>query len=310
MHRKAADAVLKTDETVAREWRGVDMTDRCVYCGMALEMRPIRRKLDGEVLTFCSERCLSLFRVLGPQGKVRARIQMERAGILSRIEKARGTRALTLIHRREPWSDEPGGFITIEDSEALVAQIRRTPRDRPIDLIIHTPGGIALAAEMIAMAVKKHDGKVTAIVPFYAMSGGTLIALAADEILMEKESILGPVDPQIQGFPARSLITLLSRKPIETISDQMVVLSEIAQKSVDQVKEFVKWLLEDKLDNKEREAIAIFLTGGYISHDTPIVLDVAKELGLPAKEGIPADVYDLFRTFEFGECARPHYAPY
>ena len=310
MHRKATDAILKTGETVAREWRGVDMTDRCVYCAMALDMRPIRRKLEGEVLTFCSQRCLGLFQALGPQGKVRARIQTERAGILSELEKQRGTRALTLIHRREPWSDEPGGFITIEDSEALVAQIRRTPRDRPIDLILHTPGGIALAAEMIAMAVKKHEGKVTAIVPFYAMSGGSLIALAADEILMEKESILGPVDPQIQGFPARSLITLLSRKPIETISDQMVVLSEIAQKSVDQVKEFVKWLLEDKLDNKEREAIAIFLTGGYISHDTPIVLDVAKELGLPAKEGIPAEVYDLFRTFEFGECARPHYAPY
>jgi len=158
--------------------------------------------------------------------------------------------------------------------------------------------------------VKKHEGKVTAIVPFYAMSGGSLIALAADEILMEKESILGPVDPQIQGFPARSLITLLSRKPIETISDQMVVLSEIAQKSVDQIKEFVKWLLEDKLSPKDRDAVAIFLTGGYIAHDTPIVIDVVREFGLQAKEGIPDAVYELFRTFEFGQCARPQHAAY
>lgn len=278
---------------------------RCIYCGMVIEGKPRHAKIDGERLDFCSDHCLHLFRSLGPRGRLQSRIQLERLTILSRLEMKRGSRALTLINRREPWSEREGGFITVEDSESLVAQIRRTPEDRPIDLIIHTPGGIALAAEMIAMAVKKHRANVTAIVPFYAMSGGSLIALAADQILMEKESILGPVDPQIQGFPSRSLITLPQRKPIEAISDQMVVLSEMAQRSVDQVKEFVKWLLEDKLDSKDREAVAIFLTGGYISHDTPIVLDVVKELGLPAREGIPDEVYALFRTFEFGECERP-----
>ncbi len=286
------------------------MTGRCIYCGMRLGARPLKARFDGETFLFCSQRCISLFRALGARGKIKARIQSERFDILERLEAKRGSRALTLVHRREPWSEETGGFITIEDSEALVAQIRRTPAEKAIDLIIHTPGGIALAAEMIAMAVRKHPGKVTAIVPFYAMSGGSLIALAADEILMEKESILGPVDPQIQGFPARSLITLPARKPIETISDQMVVLSEMAQRSLDQVREFVKWLLEDKLPPKDREAIAIFLTGGYISHDTPIVLDTVREFGLPAKEGIPEEVYELFRTFEFGACDRPHHAEY
>ena len=270
----------------------------------------MKAKFDGERLLFCSQRCISLFRALGSRGKVKARIQSERFDILERLEAKRGSRALTLVHRREPWSEEAGGFITIEDSETLVAQVRRTPAKKPIDLIIHTPGGIALAAEMIAMAVRKRPGSVTAIVPFYAMSGGSLIALAADEILMEKESILGPVDPQIQGFPARSLITLPVRKPIETISDQMVVLSEMAQRSLDQVREFVKWLLEDKLPPKDREAIAIFLTGGYISHDTPIVLDTVREFGLPAKEGIPEEVYELFGTYEFGACDRPHCAEY
>ena len=283
---------------------------RCIYCGMVIEGRGHAGKFDGDKLDFCSAHCLHLFRNLGPRGRLRARIQSERAAILGRLESERGSRALTLIHRREPWSDENGGHITIEDSEALVAQIRRTPPDRSIDLILHTPGGVALAAEMIAMAVKKHPAPVTAIVPFYAMSGGSLIVLAADEILMEKESILGPVDPQVGGFPARSLITLPARKPIATISDEMVLLSEMAQRSVDQVKEFVKWLLDDKLTPKDREAVAIFLTGGYISHDTPIVLDVVRELGLPAKEGVPGEVYKLFRTFEFGECARPQCAAY
>lgn len=286
------------------------MTERCVYCGMRLEDRPVKAKIEGETFLFCSQRCLALFRAMGPKGKLKARIQSERIDIIERMEANRGTRVLTLVHRREPWGEGDGGFITIEDSESLVAQIRRTPGDRPIDLIVHTPGGVALAAEMIAMAVKKHPSPVTAIVPFYAMSGGSMIALAAREVLMEKESILGPLDPQIDGMPSRSLITLPARKPIETISDRMVVLSEIAQRSVDQVKEFVKWLLEDKLPPKDRDAVAVFLTGGYVSHDTPIVPKVIRELGLKVEEGIPEEVYELFRTYEFGTCARPQCAAY
>ncbi len=277
---------------------------------MRLEGRSIQSKIDGEKLLFCSQRCANLFRLLGPRGKVKARIQLERFDILERLESERGSRVLTLVHRREPWSEGDQGYITIEDSEALVAQIRRTPKDNPIDFIIHTPGGIALAAEMIAMAVRRHPGKVTAIVPFYAMSGGSLIALAANEILMEKESILGPLDPQIGGFPARSLITLPARKPIEAVSDQMVVLSEMAHRSLDQVREFVKWVLEDKLPGKDREAVAEFFTGGFLSHDTPIVSKVLQELGLRVQEGIPDQVYDLFRTYEFGTCARPQCAAY
>lgn len=286
------------------------MSERCVYCGMRLEERAVRARIDGETLFFCSQRCAVLYKAMGPKGKVKARIQSERIEIIERLEAKRGTRVLTLVHRREPWAEGEGGLITIEDSEALVAQIRRTPPEKPIDLIMHTPGGIVLAAEMIAMAVKKHPGQVTAIVPFYAMSGGSMIALAAHELRMDQESILGPLDPQIDGFPSRSLITLPARKPVEVISDQMLVLSEMAQRSVDQVKEFVKWILEDKLPPKDRDAVAVFLTGGYLSHDTPIVPRVLKELGLNVKEGIPDEVYELFRTYEFGTCARPQCAAY
>ncbi len=286
------------------------MVRRCIYCGMRLEDKPLHATINREEFLFCSRRCLALFRALGSDGKLRARIQLERFDIVERLERRRGSRVLTLVHRREPWSKGEGGFITIEDSEQVVAQIRRTRPDKPIDLVIHTPGGIVLAAEMIAMAVRKHPGKVTAIVPFYAMSGGTLIALAAHDLIMEKESILGPLDPQISGFPSASLISLPKRKPIEAISDQMVVLSEIAQKSVNQIREFVSLLLEDKLSPEKREKVAGFLTGGYLTHDTPIVPAVLRELGLKVVEGIPDEVHELFRTYEFGNCARPRCAAY
>jgi ClpP class serine protease len=47
-----------------------------------------------------------------------------------------------------------------------------------------------LASRQIAGAIKRHKGKVTAFVPHYAMSGGTLIALAADEIGMCDHAVL------------------------------------------------------------------------------------------------------------------------
>lgn len=142
------------------------------------------------------------------------------------------------------------------------------------------------------------------------MSGGTLIALAADEIRMEPYSVLGPVDPQIAGWPSGSLIRILGRKQIETIQDQTLILSDIAKMAVDNMKGFVRWLLREKMPEAHADEVAEFLTGGYLTHDTPITMVVARQLGLNAVEGVPAKVYDLFSTCEFGVCKRPCLASY
>ena len=108
--------------------------------------------------------------------------QMRRAQAIRAVEKEHGTRVITMIHRQERRS--LFGFavsrhIDLEDAQTVIAAIKDTPDDTPIDLIIHTPGGIVLAAMQIARAVEAHPAKVTAYVPVYAMSGGTLIAPAA-----------------------------------------------------------------------------------------------------------------------------------
>jgi hypothetical protein len=265
----------------------------------------------GETHSFCGRECALRFDLLGPAAPLRGEIVIRRAEIIDSLEAERGSRVITLIHRLEPWAgDVEDGYITMEDSEAVVAAIRGTPQEMPIDLIIHTPGGVALAAELMAMALKHHSGPTTVIVPFYAMSGGSLIALAADEILLERESILGPVDPQIGGYPAGILLRLRRQKPVETISDQMILLAEAARQGIDQMKEFVKWLLKDRMPRGDREALAVFLTGGYVSHDTPMVFDVLRGYGLPVKEGVPEGVYELFSTYVFGACERPGASTY
>ena len=233
--------------------------------------------------------------------QLKAQILAERDRIKREIEQERGTRVITLIHRKEPWTapdEEPE--IVLEDSETVLDQIRGTPSDRPIDFIIHTPGGVALAAELMAMAVKFHKGKVTAFVPFYAMSGGSLIALACDEIRMERYSILGPVDPQIEGYPASTYVSILKRKSQDSITDKSLILAELAEMEVRNAKEFVKWILRDKMDEPQAAQVAEVLAGGYMSHDTMITMDPAVDMGLNVVEGVPEKVYEMFRTYDFG----------
>lgn len=105
---------------------------------------------------------------------------------------------IVLIHRQETTAllgFPVFRYIDIEDSEQVLRAIKLTDDDIPIDLILHTPGGLVLAAEQIAHALCRHPVRVTIFVPHYAMSGGTLLALAADEIVMDENAVLGPVDP-------------------------------------------------------------------------------------------------------------------
>ena len=235
-----------------------------------------------------------------------------RQRIIEDLEKERGTRVLTMIHKKELWT-EPGqdSEIGIEDTETILQKMRKIPPDTPVDFIIHTPGGYALAAEMMAMAIKFHPSKVTVMVPFYAMSGGSLMTLAAGEIRMEKYSVLGPVDPQIPTpdgmYPAGSIATLVKTKPIQNITDRMVIMSDVANLEIENAKAFVMWLLEGKMDKEQAERVADFLARGYMSHATPITLDVARAIGLNVVEGIPDKVYELFKTFTFtGQPYRRH----
>jgi ClpP class serine protease len=109
----------------------------------------------------------------------------------------------------------------------------------PLDIILHTPGGLVLAALQIARAIGDHKAKVTVFVPHYAMSGGTLIALAADEIVMSRYAVLGPVDPQLGQSPAASILKVVEQKPIAEIDDDTLVKADIARKAIAQVKQVV-----------------------------------------------------------------------
>jgi ClpP class serine protease len=175
----------------------------------------------------------------------------------------------------------------------------------PIDLILHTPGGMVLAAEQIALALQQHQAKVTVFVPHYAMSGVTLIALSADEIVMGQHAVLGPVDPQLGQYPAVSLLKVLERKPVAEVDDQTIILADVAEKAIRQVERSVCELLRERMPEERAAALARTLSGGTWNHDYPITVSEGRELGLPISTDMPREVFELMRLYPQTSQRRP-----
>lgn len=235
-------------------------------------------------------------------------LDMERLRLLERLERLRNSRVIALIHRQETLSllgFPLVRYINIEDSEAVLRAIQMTDNDVPIDLILHTPGGLVLAAEQIARALQKHPAKVTVFVPHYAMSGGTLIALAADEIVMNENAVLGPVDPQLGQHPAASILKVLERKPIAEVDDDTIIMADIAEKAIRQVKATILELVSDKMDAQQAEQVANTLSSGVWTHDYPITVREARQLGLNVSTDMPQEIYRIMALYPQTAQRRP-----
>jgi ClpP class serine protease len=232
----------------------------------------------------------------------------KRLQIIHNLEKKRQTRVIVMIHRQEMMAllgFPVFRYINIEDSEEVLRAIRLTPDDMPIDLVIHTPGGLVLASEQIALALKAHKAKVTVMVPHYAMSGGTLVALAADEIAMDPNAVLGPVDPQLGEYPAASILQVVERKDPNEIDDRTLILADVAHKARKQVHNLLVKILHDKVKPEHAEEIATILSDGRWTHDYPITVEEAEMLRLPVTVDMPKEVYDLMSLYPQPPQRRP-----
>lgn len=224
------------------------------------------------------------------------------------IEKQRGSRVITLIHRQELFNIlgiPLTRFINIEDSEHVLRAIRLTPDEMPIDILLHTPGGLVLASEQIAMALKRHPAKVTVFIPHYAMSGGTLIALAGDEIVIDENAVVGPVDPQLGEYPAVSILKTVERKAVNKIDDRTLILADVAEKAMRQVREFVVELLKDRMPDKNARLVAEILTSGTWTHDYPITCKQLEQIGIAVSCRLPSEIHRLMELYPQPNQRRP-----
>jgi ClpP class serine protease len=240
-----------------------------------------------------------VFSALQPVLKQRL-LDASRQRLIARIERQRSSRVILLVHRQETMSIlgfPVFRYIDVNDSEEVMRAIHLTDPRVPLDIVLHTPGGLVLAALQIARAIYKHEGKVTAFVPHYAMSGGTLIALAADEIVMSEYAVLGPVDPQLGQFPAASILKAVAQKPVAEVKDETLILADQAEKATSQVRESVRELLAEKLPEEKAAELAKMLSEGTWTHDHPITFESAKSFGLPVRSDIPAEILDLMNLY-------------
>jgi ClpP class serine protease len=238
-------------------------------------------------------------------------LDRSRTRLIRELERQRKSRVIGLVHRQETMmllGFPLARFITIEDSEEVLRAVQMTDPDVPIDLILHTPGGLVLASEQIANALVAHRGKVTVFVPHYAMSGGTLLALAADEIVMAPHAVLGPLDPQVGQFPAVSILRAVARKEQagKDIDDETLILADVAEKAQKQVRALVERVLARNGWEPARAAtVAEAFTDGRWTHDYPITIDEAREIGLPVTTAVPDEVYRFMQLFPQPAARRP-----
>ena len=241
------------------------------------------------------------FMVSALQPVIRQRLlEATRRRLIAKIEKQRGSRVILLVHRQETMSllgFPIFRYIDIHDSEEVMRAIELTDPGVPLDIVLHTPGGLVLASLQIARALQQRNGEVRVIIPHYAMSGGTLIALAADEIIMSRHAVLGPVDPQLGQYPAASIMSVLEKKPIEEIDDQTLILADVGAKAIQQVRQSVFELLSSHYPQEKARELADLLSTGTWTHDYPITFEKAKEIGLKVRSDIPREFMQLMSLY-------------
>ena len=240
-----------------------------------------------------------MFSAIQPVLKQRL-LEASRQRLIAQVERRRRSRLILLVHRQETMSFlgfPVMRYIDINDAEDVMRAVEMTEGDVPLDIVLHTPGGLVLAATQIARAIRNHKGKVTVFVPHYAMSGGTLIALAADEIVMSPHAVLGPIDPQLGQFPAASLLKVIAKKPIAEIDDQTLIMADVGEKAIAQVRAAAEELLGRSLRPERAGPLAEQISTGRWTHDYPITVEEAKRLGLNASATMPPDILQLMSLY-------------
>lgn len=166
----------------------------------------------------------------------------------------------------------PDNPVSINDNDmnGFMAMTHGLTFEKGLDLILHTPGGSVAATESIINYINQmFNGNIRAIIPQLAMSGGTMIACSCNEIIMGKQSSLGPIDPQILGVPAQAIIDefITAKKEIKEdpscIPLWQPIIGKYSPTLLDSCQHAIKWSEEILYKSLERNMF-------YNQDDAPI----------------------------------------
>lgn len=203
--------------------------------------------------------------------------------MIRRIKKATGRNIILIKHtNRELFSSSMIDQKTLQD---IIKHMNKL-NGKPFDLILYTPGGEIFSSLYISRLIKEYPSEVRAIVPIYSMSGGTLLALSADKLLLGSNGCLGPVDPQLGSLfsygssKSWNHIVNYKKKKAEDSSIAMALTGKQYTKSINK---HIYSLLENKMSNKDAKEFSNFLTNGDIEHAYPINASLLKSKNYPVQ---------------------------
>ncbi len=187
------------------------------------------------------------------------------------------------------------------DMNGFMTAVNGLDTSEDLDLILHTPGGEVAATEAIILYLQSKFKNIRVIVPQLAMSGGTMIACSANQIVMGKHSSLGPVDPQIGGIPAHGIVEEFNKAHAEIKLDQsrlavwQFILQKYGPNLVGECQKAIDWSAEiveknlrermligksdiDKLVTKIKDELCDHSVS--LSHSRHLSSQKCKEIGL------------------------------
>jgi hypothetical protein len=203
---------------------------------------------------------------------------------LWQIRRASGRHILLMKHTRTDLFSQ--SMIETKTLYAVEKALKKFGGE-PFDLILHTPGGEVFATQLLSTVLRAYPGRIRAIVPVYAMSGGTFLALSCDEILLGETACLGPVDPQVGSLfsrgSARAWQEVVRRKGrrADDFSIQMAFLGKQYTQTLERT---VDDLLARKVPDPAVRARAVErLTSGEVEHGRPLTVADLWGLGIPVQ---------------------------
>ena len=200
---------------------------------------------------------------------------------------ARGSVVVRVVHHG------PDQYVDKQTAIEVLDVLRQAGRDARVDVVLHTPGGLSSATQQILHALKSHRGPKTAYVPYSAKSAGTMIALACDKIMMGPSAVLGPIDPQLGYLPAKLLSELMEEKNVDRIDDEMVIISKMAKRAVEDSRRFACEYVNAAHMTGDSCSLTDDLIGGGRNHDYPILPHEAMSLGLTVGTEVAEEVFTI-----------------
>jgi ClpP class serine protease len=240
-----------------------------------------------------------IFTALQPMLRQRM-LEALRTRKIAQLESQRNSRVILLVNRQEtmrPLGFPIARYIDINDSEEVLRAIHMTDDEVPLDIVLHTPGGIVVAALQVARSIHEHKAKVSVFVPHLCNVGRHAHRDRCRRDRHVETRWTRSDDPQIGQSPTASLIKVIEQKPIAQIDDETLVLADVGRKAIAQLRQSASDILKKQLPGEKAQALAEKLSSGTWKQDYPLFAAMAKELGLPVSTDIPNDVLELMKLY-------------